>query len=870
MMRQRVSQALAKNAPPAQVAVPQRKCACGQHTAGEAECEECSKKSETLRRRSAPPGAPSAPPEPPPFRETRFGTDLSRVSASGGRGQPLPSTVRSALEQSFRAPLSSVRVHTDSAAVRGTREQRAEAMTLGEEIHFAKGRYQPYDSGGRRLLAHEIAHVLQHRLPGPAGPLAAVESEAERLAERSLAGVPLPAVRYGAGSVTPLLKASTAREVIEDELDDVFFGIDNAWPLIRKEGPAERNRLRGDKDLEEKIRKRASPMDLLKTYLLLTYGDEAKYPAHYKAFLEATDILGTHERRIFAILRGVTEDERAEMRAMPGFKETIEDEMSGDDRKLALRLLNDVEELERVEDKSLVRSSTVLEKGERYELNISTSGGLEEVKEKIYQATRREESETLLADTSLWARLADKFDPEEVWYLRMTARYATRSFFPRVEGMKEPFVQVIWDAVGSYGTEEEDLIQGLEVIASARKFTGGAHTTFTVPREEVTAEPWFVPMLESELSGKDLERALGAVSAEKSVEANLRDQLEDAIDDHDMKRIRRLLTNPKLLDGDRRRLQNDPVILDEMGEELSGVDLCETSLLLKYGAVEFPGPVVHFLSFFRKKPVDVKGAVGFLTNLLDSEQKSLREEPGISFMLTDPWLPLEDRADLMAAARSKDRLARWDVPGSVGIYRAKPGPTQASLVVAFTASEVRITTRFNIDLSRLPGDYKLDPGMIEDWTAAIDEVWNNKYRLRSGKTSLALVFAPYMAVGIAKPDKTIVLENAACRSSAGRDGMNLCLREESGEGLAPSTVAHEFGHILGNPDEYHLIAADYQRFSGKAAAQPPVEGGETVENVMGKSSLTNIEDRHVAATLEIINSARDWQEFPKPFRLEKV
>jgi hypothetical protein len=867
-----------KASPPAprDRAVLQRQCACGQH-AGGGECETCRRRSHSLERRAAVPAGPEEAPsggEATPAA-SRFGQDFSRIhshaAGTARGGERLPDPVRHALEQSFRAPLSSVRVHAGASAARLAKENGAEAMALGEDIHFGRDRYQPHTAGGRRLLAHEISHVLQRRNPGPASALSDVESEAEAIAGRSPSAAALPAVRHrAAASGVPLRKGSAIREVIEDELDDVFFGIDNAWPKIRVASASERKEIRDDKGLETKIRKRASPMDLLKTYLLLTYGDEKKYPAHYTAFLDATDRLGTHEQRIFAILRGVTEDERVEMRAMPGFAETIDDEMSGSDFRLAMKLLNE-QEGERMEDTATARTSTHLEKGERYDLDVSAREGLNEVQDKLLGATERDGSDTLLGDTSLWAQFADKFAAEQVWYLRMTARYVTKSDFPRVETLKEPFVKVIWDAVEPVGTDEDKLIDGLEAVNRATTIQGGhgGRPLQNPPREELKAEPWFVPMLESELSGGDLKRALAAVSTQKSGGSQLRDSLEDAIDHHDMKRIRNLLRDPKLLDSDRRSLQNDPVILDEMGEELKGADLCETSLLFKYGAVEFPGPVADFLEFFKKTPVDVAKAVAYLESLSNEEQRDLRAEPGVYFMLSDVRLPDEDKAKLLAAARSKDPRSDWKTPGSEGIYRTKKESLRAVLPVAFTPSEARITIRFNIDTHLLPPDYKLSSGTIEDWTEAIDDVWNHKYRVRSGKESLALVFAPYMAVGISQPDKPVVLEDTSGRSFASPSGMHLHLKGTVGEnGLPASTVAHEFGHVLGNPDEYDLTPSEYQRITGKPGSKPP--GGESTDTVMGGSRNTKIEDRNIGPAVEIINSVRDTNKFPAPFVAEKA
>jgi hypothetical protein len=59
------------------------------------------------------------------------------------------------------ADLSQVRVHTDANAVQLSRDLQARAFTTGPDIAFAAGEYQPGTNNGRRLLAHELTHVVQ-------------------------------------------------------------------------------------------------------------------------------------------------------------------------------------------------------------------------------------------------------------------------------------------------------------------------------------------------------------------------------------------------------------------------------------------------------------------------------------------------------------------------------------------------------------------------------------------------------------------------------------------------------------------------------------------------------------------------------------
>jgi len=76
-------------------------------------------------------------------------------------GPALDPAVREYMEPRFSHDFSRVRVHTDSRAAESARAVGAPAYTVGRDIVFGAGRYEPGTDHGRRLLAHELAHVVQ-------------------------------------------------------------------------------------------------------------------------------------------------------------------------------------------------------------------------------------------------------------------------------------------------------------------------------------------------------------------------------------------------------------------------------------------------------------------------------------------------------------------------------------------------------------------------------------------------------------------------------------------------------------------------------------------------------------------------------------
>lgn len=77
--------------------------------------------------------------------------------------RPLPRELRDYMEPRFRRDFSSVRIHTDEPAAQLSEAIHARAFTLGEHIAFGRNSYQPESLGGKKLIAHELTHVVQQR-----------------------------------------------------------------------------------------------------------------------------------------------------------------------------------------------------------------------------------------------------------------------------------------------------------------------------------------------------------------------------------------------------------------------------------------------------------------------------------------------------------------------------------------------------------------------------------------------------------------------------------------------------------------------------------------------------------------------------------
>lgn len=103
----------------------------------------------------APSGGEPSPASAPPI--------VHETLASPGRRLDPPT--RALFEPRLGLDLAGVRIHDDARAARSAEAVQAAAYTVGSDIVFAAGRYAPGTSAGDRLLAHELAHVRQHREP---------------------------------------------------------------------------------------------------------------------------------------------------------------------------------------------------------------------------------------------------------------------------------------------------------------------------------------------------------------------------------------------------------------------------------------------------------------------------------------------------------------------------------------------------------------------------------------------------------------------------------------------------------------------------------------------------------------------------------
>lgn len=176
----------------------------------------------------------------PPLNE-----DLTRLR---GGGQPLDPQTRAYFEPRFGVDFGDVRIHSDSRAAAAAQAVRAQAFTLGRHIVFGEGRYAPDSDPGKRLLAHELTHVLQQSQsaeqtirrdqvpPAPGSTLeTAIPSPWQGILRGGLAGVLSSEILlmelYGDAAATELANAIRRDQVALKFVRD-YSGFNAAIPVV--------------------------------------------------------------------------------------------------------------------------------------------------------------------------------------------------------------------------------------------------------------------------------------------------------------------------------------------------------------------------------------------------------------------------------------------------------------------------------------------------------------------------------------------------------------------------------------------------------------------------------------------------------------
>lgn len=221
----------------------QRKCACGNHAAG-GECENCATK--RLQKKGLAIGSAEDPLEAEADRVADEVTNshvsaisplqpltLSRLSTSDSTGEVPPivgevlrtsgraldDTTRAYFEPRFGHDFSGVRIHADAHAAASARAVQAAAYTVGHDIVFGHGQFNSGSEAGRRLLAHELTHVVQQSQAGGAASPGTVQRKV------ILNGTEMPAKdRRAFLKARKWTNASLAQSVMEDmaAADDKF------------------------------------------------------------------------------------------------------------------------------------------------------------------------------------------------------------------------------------------------------------------------------------------------------------------------------------------------------------------------------------------------------------------------------------------------------------------------------------------------------------------------------------------------------------------------------------------------------------------------------------------------------------------------
>jgi hypothetical protein len=163
----------------------------------------------------------------------------NRIQTQRGGGTPLDPTTQRQIEGAFGHNFANVHIHADGEADTLNRSLDASAFTLGSDIFFGQGMYDPGSTHGQALLAHELTHVVQQGGKSASGPLRVGafddrgEQEAGAIAGSVATGAgPLAGGSPGTDSVVAMRSATSDGALIQRAPKTITFDTDEGDTIV--------------------------------------------------------------------------------------------------------------------------------------------------------------------------------------------------------------------------------------------------------------------------------------------------------------------------------------------------------------------------------------------------------------------------------------------------------------------------------------------------------------------------------------------------------------------------------------------------------------------------------------------------------------
>ena len=222
----------------------------------------------------------------------------------------------------------------------------------------------------------------------------------------------------------------------------------------------------------------------------------------------------------------------------------------------------------------------------------------------------------------------------------------------------------------------------------------------------------------------------------------------------------------------------------------------------------------------------------------------------------------EDIFAVLAEAGTRAESGRRDyreVHYKAGVLTEFQGTRNYELVRLTT--QLRVIVRIKLRNDPANAGNAISDTSVARWEGGINRRWNGKFRLRSGASTLDVWFLPIF----------VYHDDAAHHTIDVRPGDETSNQHLWYEDDSADTAAHEFGHMIGNPDEYNLPGslaeipatlglsdAERRRSSWEGLTGKPAEqkdAGHDMHNLMGEHSIdASLRVRHGWDVLDVFNA----------------